>query len=251
MKLGLKLWSVNGNYIAPALALYEREVFDYIELFTVPGSASYIEKWKALDIPFVLHAPHSLAGFNPAVKDRRSANFALLPELDEYRIALNPEFIIFHPGVDGSIDETINQFNIIQEQFPEIHSLSLVENKPSIGLTGTTCVGALPQEIIRIQNETGMGFCFDIGHAVCASNTSGIDIKDFFRMQPAIYHLSDGDGDSELDAHLNYGKGDFDIGLILKQLPSDAKITIETDKASEDNLNDFVKDVEYLSYIAG
>ena len=59
MKLGLKIWSRNGNYVQPAVDLYEKGMFDYIELFAVPGSASYIEKWENLDIPFVLHAPHS------------------------------------------------------------------------------------------------------------------------------------------------------------------------------------------------
>jgi deoxyribonuclease IV len=253
MKFGLKLWSVNDNYIETAVDLYNKGIFNYIELFVVPGSASYLDKWKALDIPFLLHAPHSLAGFNPAVSGRRSANLALVPELDEYRIALNPRYIIFHSGVDGSIDETIAQFNGIWEQFPEIHSLSLIENKPWIGLTGTTCVGSSPQEIARIQHEAEMRFCFDIGHAFCAASSSGIApldlFRDFIRLQPVMYHLSDGDTNAEYDSHMNLGNGNIDIGTVLKQLPEDARITIETDKASQNNLDDFVKDIEYLSYI--
>lgn len=254
MKLGLKLWSRNENYVEPAVELYNKGIFDYIELFAVPGSASYIDIWKDLDIPYVLHAPHSLAGFNPSIAERESANFALLPELEQFRMALNPSFIIFHPGVDGTVDEAIRQFCEIRREFPEIHKLALVENKPEIGLNTETCVGSLPQEIFRIMKEAEMGFCFDIGHAVCAANTRGIEphmiIRDFLRLIPAMFHLSDGDGNAERDSHLNYGVGNYDLGGILQLLPENAQITIETDKASEDSLDDFVKDIEYLAHLS-
>lgn len=250
MELGLKLWSVNDNYIESAVSLYAQGIYDFIELFVVPGSASYIEKWQVLNIPFVLHAPHSLAGFNPAVADRKNTNFALLPELEEYRKSLNPQYIIFHPGVDGSLDETIRQFNELREKFPEIHAISIVENKPKIGLTGTFCVGATPEEIARILQEADMGFCFDVGHAICSSNTSGISPQDIFTafmtLKPSLFHLSDGDAGSEYDSHLNFGKGTFNISNIVSQFPEDAKVTIETDKSSNNSLDDFAEDSKFL-----
>ena len=253
MEFGLKLWSINENYIEPALSLYEQGLYHFIELFVVPGSASYIEKWHVLPIPFILHAPHSLAGFNPAITARKDANFALLPELDEYRSAVNPEFIVFHPGVDGSLEETIIQFIELRERYPKIHAVSIVENKPKIGLTGTFCMGASPDEIARIQQKADMGFCFDIGHAICAANTSGIPPQDLFRdfmdLEPELFHLSDGNAESEYDSHLNFGKGTFNISTIVKQLPNDAKVTIETDKSSKGNLDDFAADAEFLEKI--
>jgi len=254
MKLGLKLWSKNDNYIESAISLYEKGVFGYIELFAVPGSASYIKKWEEVNIPFILHAPHSLAGFNPSIEMRQGANFAILPELDKFRSALNPKFIIFHPGLNGTIDETIRQFCEIRRQFPEIHKLALVENKPEIGLNAEQCIGSTPQEIANIMDKAEMGFCFDIGHAVCAANSAGIEphvlFHDFLRLQPAMYHLSDGDENGEQDTHLNYGSGNYNLGNILQLLPNDARITIETDKCSDDNLNDFAKDVEHLSHLS-
>lgn len=253
MELGLKLWSRNENYVDLAVELYKKGIFDYIELFAVPGSVSYINIWEALDIPFVLHAPHSLAGFNPSIAERESANFTLLPEVDQFRRALDPKYIIFHPGIEGAVDESIRQFCEICQQYPEIHKLALIENKPEVGLNSEPCVGFLPQEISRIVEETGMKFCFDIGHALCAANSSGIEaytmIRDFLRLQPAMFHLSDGDGGSEQDSHLNYGAGNYDLAGILKLLPDDAQITIETDKASNDNLEDFAKDVEFLNHL--
>lgn len=254
MKLGLKLWSINKNFVESAVGLYQQGCFNYIELFIVPGSKSYLEMWNDMKIPFVLHAPHSLAGFNPSIKEREIANFNLLPELDEFRNALNPSAIIFHPGADGDLDETIRQFSKIREKFPAIHELALVENKPAIGLNSTCCIGSRPDEITRIMEEADMGFCFDLGHAICAANTIGIDpfilLGDFLRLQPAMFHVSDGDGKSEMDSHFNLGFGNYDLMAIFRLLPENAQITIETDKSSENNLNDFARDVEYLSYLS-
>lgn len=253
MRFGLKLWSNNEYYIQPAIDLYKRKLFDYIELFVVPDSISYVEQWKELNIPFILHAPHSMVGFNPAVKEKENSNFKLLNELERYREALNPQFIIFHPGLDGDINETIRQFNKIGDKFHKIYNLALVENKPKIGLNGETCIAHMPDEIKRILTETDMRFCCDIGHAICAANSAKIDqttfLNQFFKLNPLMYHLSDGNKNSEKDTHLNYGLGNFNIKAILKLLPHDSMISIETEKATKNNLDDFEQDVQYLLQI--
>ena len=48
-KLGLKLWSINTDvYYEEAKKLYEKKLFDYIELYVVPNSAQTIKKCKKL-----------------------------------------------------------------------------------------------------------------------------------------------------------------------------------------------------------
>ena len=37
-RYGLKLWSINKNYINAAKSLYEKNIYDYIELYAVPNS---------------------------------------------------------------------------------------------------------------------------------------------------------------------------------------------------------------------
>ena len=60
-KLGLKLWSINTDYYYDeAIRLYNDGIFDYIELYVVPNSTETIDKWKKINIPFSLHAPHFL-----------------------------------------------------------------------------------------------------------------------------------------------------------------------------------------------
>lgn len=250
MILGLKVWSKNVNYIEPAKALFKKGIFDYIELFIEPGSIQYLERWKLLDIPFILHAPHSSTGFNPSIKELQTSNFSLLNDLELFRLELNPEFIIFHPGVNGTVHETVRQFRKIRNKFPAIGKCALIENKPAIGLNGGHCVGSTYKEIDMIMKEANMGFCFDIGHGIAAGNSTHINIytliNAFLDLNPQMFHLSDGYIDSEQDAHLNFGHGTYDITRILKTLHSNVMITLETYKISNENLDDFARDVEYV-----
>ena len=250
MRFGLKLWSTNDFYIKPALSLFEKGVYDYIELYIVPGSVGLLELWRELKIPFNLHAPHSFSGLNLAQKICESRNFELIEQVDEYRKVLDPEYIIFHPGLDGYLKETLRQFFRIKKQYSEIFKIAVVENKPSLGIDGEKCIGSMPEEIIEISNKTGIRFCLDIGHAICTATDGGHDfmgmIHSFLKLSPGIYHLSDGITESSRDSHLNYGTGDYPLQRILELLSKNAVMTVETDKASKENLNDFKKDIEYI-----
>jgi endonuclease IV len=250
MKIGLKLWSSNDFYIDLALSLFEDDIFNYIELFIEPDSLGFIDQWRSVDIPFVLHAPHSMTGLNPADADCEVRNFDLIQQVDEYRKALDPKYIIFHPGVDGDIKETIRQFCGIRSRFAGIHKCMLVENKPLKGLNGERCIGFAPAEIERITHACDIGICLDFGHALAAANSLGVPseiILEEFRWQdPAIYHLSDGDVSAEIDSHWNLGRGSYPIAEFIDTLPEDASITLETAKAEKDNLDDFINDTKYI-----
>ncbi len=51
-KCGLKLWSINTDYYYDeAKRLYSKGVFDYIELYVVPGTLDTLPKWKELHNP--------------------------------------------------------------------------------------------------------------------------------------------------------------------------------------------------------
>ena len=253
MDIGLKLWSTNDFYIDKAVKLYSEGVYNYIELFVVPDSLKYLNLWEKLRIPYILHAPHSYSGFNPAKRDSFITNLKKLEEIEKYRYVLEPNFIIFHPGVDGEYNETIYQFKKFKIIYPEIFSLALIENKPKLGLEGELCVGSSPEEIKKIQEEINMGFCYDIGHSFCYACTEKINWKniftEFLSFKPQMFHLSDGNIGSEKDQHLNFGKGDYDFLEILKFIPTDSYISIETEKSDKGNLQDFYYDAKYLSGI--
>ena len=239
MQFGLKLGSRNTGYTKDIISLYDAGYFQYIELFAVLESYDEtIEYWKQFSIPIIIHAPHSFAGMNLSLPEERENNKKKLRETFHFADALKSEFIIFHSGVNGAIEETITQLR------PFIDSRCLIENKPAIGLNGEKCLGSTPNEIELILNELRIGFCLDFGHAICSANTMKKDaldfINEFMALNPSMYHLSDGEYTSELDSHAHYGKGTFPLKELLKMLPQGAKVS---DEARNDaDLHDFASD---------
>jgi len=243
--LGLKLGSPDFSYEKDINDLWQKKAFQYIELLAVPNSyKNTIDFWKQFKIPFVIHAPHSGHGMNPSIKEKEIENAEKIKEAFEFANALNAEWIIFHPGVIGNLNETVRQFS------PYTDNRFLIENKPVIALDGSPCLGTKPEEIQFLKEKLGIGFCLDFGHAVCAANSLKKEpmefIKEFLELKPQMYHLTDGFFKNEKDEHLHYGKGDFPIREFLSLIPKDAKVTNEAKHDFKDSLKDFLEDVEAL-----
>lgn len=247
MKLGLKLWSNNTDeYLQEAQKLYEEKIYDYIELYIVPNTLETIKKWKTLDIPFTLHAPHAMHGVNLAQKEFEEINIEIFKQVETYREELNAKYIVLHSGIEGDIDETIRQLKIIKP------ISMVVENKPYIAplKDGRICRGATIEEISKVVGAISCGFCLDIGHAICTANSFKVEpygfIAEFNKLNPTCYHLSDNFVDSELDKHLHFGAGNYDLKKIFDIIDENKNIAIETNKNSKENLNDFIEDVQWL-----
>ena len=253
-KLGLKLWSVNtDSYYNEAIRLYNKGIFDYIELYVVPNSLSELSKWKRMDIPFIIHSPHSAHGFNLAMADKTKTNLEIYKQVRLFADELNAQYIIFHGGTDGKIEETVKQLSSFHE--PRV----LIENKPYLPLPGNpnvkVCRGSTIDELKYILNGVGCGLCLDIGHAVCSANYQGKDpyayIKELLCLKPKIFHLSDiSDIRAVYDSHYHLGTGCLDIARLKREIFTvNSVISIETIKDNKDNLNDFEKDVQWLKSI--
>lgn len=248
MRIGLKLHSSNCE---PALINSVKRKLDYIELFVVPGTIQNIVQWSEVDIPFFLHAPHSYANLNLSISSQKQINVALIAETEKYRLSLQPIRIVFHPGINGSIDETISQIKYFKNIYPELFKTALIENKPKMGLRGEICVGSSPSEIERIMRATDIGFCLDLGHAIYYSAWAKMDynsvLGEFLKLDPFLFHLSDGMVSSITDMHLNYGHGNFDLHGIIRKLPQGTYVTIETGhKADPDIIG---RDIDFLKTI--
>jgi endonuclease IV len=184
---------------------------------------------------------------NLSNKDSLENNKKLFLSAKEFADTLKSSYIILHPGITGSIEETISQIKGLKD------NRIVLENKPLLGLNGEVCVGSTPEEISLATKATGCGFCLDIGHAICSANSHKTDpikyINRFLTLAPAIYHMSDGNFSGEKDEHLHFGKGSYPLENIIKLLPDNAQTTIETPKTSSDNMNDFTSDIEYIRNI--
>ena len=250
-RYGLKLWSANtGSYLRAARSLYDEGVFDYVELYVVPGTLDTLEQWRAFKAPFAIHNAHSAHGFNLANPGMRSTNRKIYEQSRKFADALDARFIIFHGGLDGRAEETAEQLSDFKEP------RALIENKPAVALpnniSGAFCRGATKEELSMIIKAANCGFCLDFGHAVCAAAHLKADpylyIKGLAGLEPSMFHLSDvKDMDSPYDAHPHLGSGKLDLLRIKREfLPSGAMVSIETQKDSKDNLDDFASDVKWM-----
>lgn len=243
INLGLKLGSKDIQYTEEILEYYEQGVFQYIELFTLSGTFDYtISYWKQFDIPFGIHAPHSAAGLNLACVANRELNKNKIADAVKFADTLKAKYIIFHSGTNGMPNEVVTQLKpFADERF-------LIENKPIRGLDGSTCVGSIYGDLKLIIDGigNGCGFCLDFGHAICASRTLKREPMEFVnelrKLNPRVYHLTDGDFNSELDSHLHYGKGSFPLKELLTLVPDGGMVTNEAKRLYGNNLKEFMED---------
>lgn len=254
MKLGLKLWSINtDHYLEEAKKLYKEGWFDYIELYVAPNTVEHISKWKETNIPFTLHAPHFVHKINLANKEQENYNLEVFKEVELFRKKLNSQYVVVHGGIGGNIDETIRQLKILSSYCQDFKSNYLIENKPLIAPLDKIleCRGARFEEIEKVIEQIGCGFCLDIGHAICTANSLKIEPYSYMQkfndaFKPTCYHLSDNFIDSEIDGHKHLGQGNYDFKKILNIINLDKNIAIETHKMSKISLDDFVEDVKWL-----
>ncbi len=252
INLGLKLGSKDIQYTDEILEYYEQGVFQYIELFTLSGTFDdTISYWMQFNIPFGIHAPHSAAGLNLACVANRELNKNKIAEAIKFADVLKAKYIIFHSGTNGMPNEVVTQLKqFADERF-------LIENKPIRGLDGSTCVGSVYGDLKLIIDGIGKGcgFCLDFGHAICAANTLKREpmefVKELCKLNPRVYHLTDGDYHSELDSHLHYGKGSFPLKELLSLIPNDGMVTNEAKRFKLENLSEFKKDGDVLLGIIG
>lgn len=243
IKLGLKIGSKDIQYTEEILRYYDEGIFQYIELFAIPETYSdTISYWKQFDIPFGIHAPHSAAGLNLANVSVRNINKTKIQDAVKFADDLKASYIIFHSGVNGMPNE------VVQQLLPFADNRFLIENKPIRGIDGSTCVGSIYSDLKMIIDGIGKGtgFCLDFGHAICAARTLKKDpfefINELRKLNPRVYHLTDGDFNSELDSHLHYGKGSFPLQSLLELVPECGMITNEAKRFNTETLEEFLID---------
>lgn len=244
-KIGLKLHSNEVDQI-PNVIKIKDNYFDFIELYIIPGSyKKTINNWRNIEIPFVIHAPHSFHGINFARADMWTANQHNFNEARLFADSLDPDIIIVHGGNNGTFNETLRQIVMLGE------NRIVLENKPKVGLGDEVCSGWSPSEFQKgINAGIIKGTVLDFGHAACVACSLDIDvmglIREFISFKPVVYHLSDGDSNSEKDMHLNLGKGNLNIEKFISVVPDEGLLTIETPRDKSNGLDDFINDIGFL-----
>lgn len=249
-QIGLKLWSVNtGSCQREACRLYDAGIFDYLELYAVPGTAGTLAGWKALHIPCVVHAAHFKHGFNLAKAECEASNRLIYDEMRRFADELDARYIIFHGGTFGDIAETSRQLAALDEP------RALIENKPCVTRNAgriLECRGATVAEIRQVLQGAGCGFCLDIPHSLCAANYLQLDrmsmLREMNSLRPTMYHLADMmDHALHIDDHTRLGLGVLDMGQFIPAiLAPGAMVTIETNRTLRESLQEFEREVTWL-----
>lgn len=255
-KLGLKLWSKdfikNPEFSRQGIKAVKDGLFGYLELFALSGSfadAGQMVKEQLRGLPVIIHAPHSCFGVDTGEPELFEENCRKIKDSQLFADVLNAEIIILHAGMEEGekhIAETVRQFNLIKDKRLAVENLPKVCSSTRRILHGTS-----PEQIKRIKTETGCKFCLDFSHAICAANSYGRDIwtdlDAYCALSPDMYHLCDGDWKSDVDAHLHYGEGNYDLTALLTRCTKEnSLITMETGHGIPDNIEPWLKDRAYL-----
>jgi deoxyribonuclease-4 len=234
MRLGLKLWSTNEDVIEEAVALIAKGVFHYVELMVVPDTnPTPFQKYK---IPYVLHAAHDTWGANPANPSAERRSRETLAEALRWADALQAEYVVVHPGF-GTMEAALKFFE--KESDPRI----VIENMSQFGIDYGKVVeitGHTAEQLKRLMAGR-FGFCLDLNHALCAAHSLQRNpeeyLKELLVLQPALFHISDGD---YTDEHLAIGKGKYDFVLLARCLQESEvkKVTLETPRGNLHSLRE-------------
>jgi len=252
MKLGLKIWSINHPSFIRLNEFYQKGYIDYVELYTFPESFSQEHLAPLLDIPIILHAPTFPHGMNLAEPLVKIAG--LLKDIQQYIAFFKENKIIFHPGVmvntmEESIEHTILNLKKLKSEFDII-----LENVPAIGIDNKSLmVGADPVDFKFIKDKTRVKSCLDFGHAINSANYRAIDpfvyIMEFLWQQPFMFHLSDGHFNSHIDVHLHYKEGTFPLKKLIKMIPNNGMLSLETPKIDFKHLSEDLANLALIKKI--
>ena len=247
INFGLKLWSSNTNLIDQAIGLLNEKTFSYIELLVIPGTK--LDSFK-VDVPYIIHIPHDEFGVNIGESSKKKFNLLKINESITLADELNVKYMILHAGY-GSMEDAKDILHEVND------SRILIENMPKVGLNGEKMIGYSPEQIQELIGNSGMGLCLDFGHAIKAAISLGIDYKDyinrFTKLNPKMFHISDGLINNEKDEHLNINEGSYEFDFLIESIKKNKSkfVTLETPRSNPKSLYEDVKNINTLyEYIA-
>lgn len=252
-KFGFKSFSTNIQ-TAPNLiresAEFAKSVKDvFIELTALAETSA--DAWQIIknqigNTEVRIHA--SYIGLDTGNRELERQNKKIVAMAQRAADLFDAKTIIVHAGYGHApqcLEETARQFKLFKDE------RIVVENLPYFDNNGDKLHGHSADEIKYIMNESGCGFCFDFSHAICAALSLRHDVethlKEFFALNPTVYHMCDGDITTAKDMHLHFGEGNYPLKHFLNDFTDEqAYITMETGKGAEQHCDFRIKDYNYL-----
>lgn len=256
-KWGFKVFSTNLQTTPELIrecaefASHKSDIFIELTAITNSTKEDFIKiKEQTQGVEIRIHA--SQRNFNPADKKREQQNREIVAFAQKTADIFDSKTIIVHGGYGHGrqyVEETARQFKLFNDK------RIVVENLPYYDNNGDPLHGYNAEEINYIMQESGCGFCFDFSHAICSAASLKQDIdtylKDFFALNPTVYHICDGHLSSIKDLHLHFGSGDYPLKHFITDFTDEnAYITIETGKGLEKHRTMRVRDYNFIKSIS-
>ncbi len=252
-RYGLKLHCTNYESFPKAVELLDSKVFDYLELYIIPNKFDEEKLTVFKEFEIIFHAPNYNHKFN--LIDHNKTFFESLETVERAIQVLKSTHTIVHPGVKIEddkeyLDEVLESLNIVKSY----GITPILENVPEMGLDGKShLIAANFETFAEIINKSKTKLCVDFGHTIAAANyfeKEPLDyIKQFLSLNPYMTHITDGKLDSVIDQHHSIGSGEYPLEEIMKLLPVNQLISIETPKHDFVNLSSDIKDLKRLKEI--
>ena len=247
IKIGLKLWSTNSNVLNEAKELIERGLFQYIELMPIPKTEILPFLDQLYNVPYIIHITTEKHGVNIADKNKEESNLKTIDNCITWADKLNAKYLVLHPGF-GSVNDTVEFLNSINDK------RILIENMPKVGLNNEKMIGCRPEQIRGLMDNK-FGLCLDLNHAIKAAISLRTPYKEFvqefLKLNPKMFHISDGKLNNEKDEHLNIGEGDYDFEFLMSCVKKNnlSGITLETPRLNQETLEDDIRNMNALKKI--
>lgn len=248
LEFGAKIWSHNKSWFDDAIKSYKAGEIQFLEMYALPNSfdEDSFEKLIASGIPVQIHSPNE---DKMNLTQNNAVNMEYMSEVIRFADYFQSDYIIVHSGIGkhaGYLMENLKKIND-----PRL----IIENVPYASLLGKEPLYAHhPQIIEEILSQSTLGFCLDFTHATKAAISFHEDpmeiIRDFIKLKPTVYHITDGRLDIEEDEHLDLGKGEFDLSAIKDIILNHAgyRVVLETPKTGHALEND-IKNIQFFKNI--
>lgn len=231
MRLGLSmLFCLNEPFQAAVKRISKIDV-EHVEIFDEGPHALNSRRVDALkkvikarNLHLSVHAPFvdiNIASTSPVIRD---AVMKRLKKSIRLSAQLNPEYWVFHPGIQSAIGDMLPGVDW-EINLKSVRELLYEAEKHGLRISIENVPDPFPfllkkiDEFERFYEDLGdeglnLGLTFDVGHA----NINGelFDFIERFREKIVHTHLHDNDGRS--DAHLGIGFGNIDWSSLIKAL---------------------------------
>lgn len=211
---------------------------DFFEIQAIQkNDYSFLKKYH---FPMVIHCEHEGFGINVADSSKKDLNLQAIHFAKVLADLVKAEKIIVHPGTLEN--EHCSKENSLEFLKENCDSRFCIENMPySHNETNSLRLCSTPVEMKEFMDKTGLGFCFDINHAIEYALEVGLDyvkfLKEFSKLKVMHYHLG-GENMDKRESHLSFSHSNLNLDIVFKLISKKAEITLEVETDKESVLND-------------